>query len=149
LEPFIDLASGAEGLELARDLALLVRENVERDASKRTHFNRLRGSVAIIADDVGTALTLRFDYGRLIIHEGLVGVPDVTLRGGTAVLQSLSDVPSPTLVGISLGALGDHGARDALSRLAKAMRNGDLKIYGLLLHPRLVTRLLHVLSRKT
>jgi hypothetical protein len=147
LEPFIDLAPGAEGLELARSLAGLVRENVVRHPAKRAEFDRLRGSIGVIADDAGVALTLRFDFGRLIIHAGLIGVPDVTLRGTTSALETLSALPMATPLGLSAGVF-DGTARRAARAAATAMRKGDLKVYGLGLHPRLVARLLRILSRR-
>jgi len=77
VDPVIDLSPGAEHDPLARSFAEIVRANVARDWQK-SEFSRLRGAAAIVADDAGTALTLRFDFGRLTIHEGLVGTPDVT-----------------------------------------------------------------------
>ena len=75
----IDVAPGAESLPLAASLAELVRRNIGRDAAKRAEFDRLRGAVAVVADDHRTSLTLRFDFGHLVVHTGVVGVPDITL----------------------------------------------------------------------
>jgi hypothetical protein len=144
--PVIDLAPGAEAQPLARELFELVRSNVTRDSKKREAFERLRGAVAIVADDFGTALTLRFDFGRLVVHEGLIGVPDVTIRGSTKLLGCLGDLRSRTFPGLAAGILREGVTRatfdDAILEDA-----GDLKIYGLVAHPVFVHRLLRVLSR--
>jgi hypothetical protein len=144
--PVIDLAPGAEAQPLARELFELVRSNVTRDSKKREAFERLRGAVAIVADDFGTALTLRFDFGRLVVHEGLIGVPDVTIRGSTKLLGSLGDLRSRTFPGLAAGILREGVTRatfdDAILEDA-----GELKIYGLVAHPVFVHRLLRVLSR--
>jgi hypothetical protein len=76
VKPVVDLAPGAEHDPLAQMFAELVRENVRDDRSRR-NFDRLRASVGVVADDSGSALTLRFDFGRLTVHEGLVGIPTV------------------------------------------------------------------------
>jgi len=144
--PVIDLAPGAESQALARELSELVRANVTRDAKKRDAFQRLRGAVAVVADDFGTALTLRFDFGRLVVHEGVIGVPDVTIRGSTKLLESLGQLRSRTLPGLAAGILRQGVTRATFTEETRDGA-GELKIYGLVAHPVFVHRLLRVLSR--
>jgi hypothetical protein len=146
VDPVVDLAESAEALPLARNLAQLIRQNVASHADKRALFQSLRGAVAILDDDVGTALTLRFDYGRLIIHGTVVGVPDLTVRGTAPAIRGLADIPCLTLKGLTFG-LFDRGARAALSLAARSIKEGSLKVYGFSLHPRLGVKLLRILSR--
>lgn len=148
MEPVIDLAPGAERIALARDLAEQIRQNVADSVSKRADFNSLRGAIAVFDDDAGAALTLRFDYGRLIVHGSLVGVPDVTLRGSGAAIRALGDLPSFSLSGLTLGLLLEPGARGGLATAMKSLGNGSLKGYGVGLHPRLSLRLLRILSKR-
>jgi hypothetical protein len=148
VSPTIDIAPGAEGEPLARQLAELVRTNVRREPARLSAFDRLRGSVAIVADDRGTALTLRFDFGRLVIHAGVVGVPDITILGPGVLLEALGDVPRPSLAGLALGIARHGGARAALGELVLRAGPGSLKIYGVTTHPVFVQRLLAVLSRR-
>jgi hypothetical protein len=145
VEPVIDLAPGAEHDPLASRFAEIVRDNL-KNAWQEREFLRLRGSAVIFADDAGTALTLRFDFGRLTIHEGVVGIPDVTIRGGIADIEALTRLP---VNGVSRlpSALGDRDARAAVTSVAAALRRRSLKIYGLMFHPRFVVRLLRVLSQ--
>jgi hypothetical protein len=150
----IDIAPGAESLPLALQLADVVRRNVSRDAGKRTDFDGLRGSVAVVADDHGTALTLRFDFGRMVVHTGVVGVPDITLLGPLAVLEELGERPSRGLLGLAWGELrrkrpeddAAGGGGGGASGTERSGRRGGLKIYGLWTHPLLVRRLLSVMS---
>jgi hypothetical protein len=127
LSRHFDLAPGTEAHRLARAFADRVREGVSRDAARARVFDRLAGSVAIIADDAPTTLTLRFDFGRLTIHDGVIGVPDVTLRGHEAALEALGEARVVPVLG------------------APIVRG--VTIYGLLRHPRLVARVLYVLAR--
>ena len=123
-----------------------MRENVSR-SWQRDEFARLRGSAAVVADDIDTALTLRFDFGRLTVHEGLVGVPDVTILGSTSDIRALTEVPFVKLLGVCVPRPGSAASRTALRNIVEALRRRNLKIYGLLFHPRFVMRLLRVLSR--
>lgn len=147
MEPVVDLGPGADKNPLARVLADLVRTNARR-AAQRRELERLRGSVAVVADDAGSALTLRFDFGRLTVHEGIVGVPDVTLRGRSADVEALADLPFKTRLRLPLPAPGDAEGRRAVAVLWSALRGKRIKIYGLLSHPRLVFGLLRVLARR-
>jgi hypothetical protein len=142
----IDVAPGAESQPLARELSDLVRSNVLRDAKKRDAFQKLRGAVAVVADDFGTALTLRFDFGRLVVHEGVIGIPDVTIRGSTRLLESLGELRSRTFPGLAAGILRKGVTRATFNASARDGA-GELKIYGLVAHPLFVHRLLRVLSR--
>ncbi len=137
----VDLAPGADHDPLARTLAERIRASVARPALCRD-FERMRGAVGIVANDADTALTLRFDFGRLTIHEGLIGVPTVTIRGVTAALEALAALPFSPDRGLS-------SSGRAAAQVARALRSGELKIYGLVSHPRLVTRLLRLLSVET
>jgi hypothetical protein len=105
----------------------------------------MRGAVAMVTDDGTTALTLRFDFGRLVVHGGVVGVPDVTVRGSTRALGSLGDEPLRGLGRMALLVLSG-GRRRAEGTDGDSSRR-ELQIYGFLTHPRLVRGLFAVLSR--
>ncbi len=92
VEPVVDLAPGAEHEPLALTLAEAVEQAV-RSSSRRKDFEQLRGTVGLVIDDSASALTLRYDFGRLTIHEGLVGVPTVTVRGTRDNIQALTRLP--------------------------------------------------------
>ncbi len=138
VEPVVDLAPGADHVPLALEIAERVRCAVKKEALRRD-FDRMRGAVGIVADHTDTALTLRFDFGRLTIHEGLIGVPTVTIRGITRGLEGLSGLPPMPVRGVIASGR-------SLARVFSAVRGGKLKIYGLAAHPRLVVRLLRLLS---
>lgn len=140
MEPVVDLGPGADRNELARLLVDQIRDNVAGGAQRR-EFERLRGSVGVVVDDMGSALTLRFDFGRLIVHDGLVGVPDVTIRGRADEIRALGDLRLDERLHLPLG---DPASRRRLLRLVLGR---ELKIYGLLVHGRLVLSLLRILSR--
>jgi hypothetical protein len=104
------------------------------------------GTVCVVTDDLDVAVTLRFDYGRVTVHDDVVGVPDITLRGDSRTLTALREFPMGRAVFRGLINPGTSD-RNALRRTIAAWRTGDLKVYGLLQHPRLVRNLFRVLAR--
>lgn len=143
MQPIVDLAPGAEESPLAAPLAELLRKNLAASPRKTKSFNALRCAVLFVAEDLGESVTLRFDHGKVTLHEGNVGVPTVTLAGSAESLLDLRNVPlSKTLSFPRLFASG----RPSLTALASRLARGDLRVYGLVAHPRLFTRLLRVLS---
>jgi hypothetical protein len=148
VEPIIDLAPGAEDNSLAVELAEQVRRSVARSRKKNHDFRSLRGSVLVVAQDTQSVLTMRFDHGRLTIHEGAVGIPSVTLCGDERVLRDMTRLKlSPWLrLPKVFPRTEDAGQRVTLWDFARAMTREQLTVYGLLAHPRLLLSLLRVLS---
>ncbi|HVY45269.1 MAG TPA: hypothetical protein VHB21_05290, partial [Minicystis sp.] len=93
MEPLVDLGPGAEDNPLAVELAERIRQNLSERPAKAADFRALRGTVFVALSDTGESITLRFDHGRLTIHEGQVGVPMLTFCGDTADLRRLPDLP--------------------------------------------------------
>lgn len=140
----ISLAPGAEENAFATMLADLVRQNLESKPHKQTEFRALSGTVALIADDADVALTLAFDRGRLVLHDGIKGVPDVAVRGTADAIMGLSNQPL-TRIG-HLPIPHDRAGLDVLRGMVKQVRMGELKIYGLVRHFGLLSKLTVVMS---
>jgi hypothetical protein len=143
VEPTVDLAPGAEDNPLAVEIAGRIRDNVARSGEKAADLRALRASVLMVAQDVGESFTLRFDHGRLTVHDGGVGIPSVTFCGDADALRLLGNFP--LLPWLRLPAFGREG-RATWKALAGMLARGDLKVYGLLSHPRTVVLLLRILS---
>lgn len=147
MEPIVDLAPGAEENPLAAHFARLIREHLARDAKRVADFRTLRGSVLVVAQDSGTSMTMRFDHGRLTIHDGAIGIPSVTFCGDEDVLFRLPDIAFHRFLRIPMLGILHRRQSGPLRELARLVARGDLKIYGLIAHPRFVLTLLRVLSR--
>lgn len=146
MEPIIDLAPGAESNPVAVEVEGLLRLSIGASHERVRDFNALRGAVLIVAQDIGEAVTLRFDLGRLTIHDGHVGVPTVTFCGDVEALRKLTAIPLnrlrlPTLSPLSRAGRATWGIVYDLSA------NTDLQVYGLFAHPRTIVRLLRLFSR--
>ena len=146
----IELAPGAENNAFATMLADLVRQNLESKPHKRRDFDALDGTVALIADDVDVALTLEFvrrgrgSAGRLVVHDGIKGVPDVAVRGSADSIMGLSNVPLTRFLHLPLPT--DRSSVEVLRGMVRASISGELKIYGMLGNMGLLSRLTRVMS---
>ncbi len=144
--PSIELAPGAEDNGLANMLADLVRQNLDAKPHKKNDFTALTGSVTIVADDAEVALTLRFDHGRLTIHDGIVGIPDVTIRGTSDTILALSNLPLTTPLAIPIPNPRDKEAVQVVRSVVEAMRRGQFHIYGMAFHLPMLVHLTRVMS---
>jgi hypothetical protein len=137
VDPIIDLAPGADENPLALEVGDRVRANLTARPRKLHDFRALRGTIFMVAPDTGEALTLRFDHGRLTIHDGAIGIPAVTFCAEREVLVRLADMPLARWIRLPTAPW---------SRLGAPVRRGELKIYGLITHPRMVLTFLRLLS---
>ncbi len=140
-EPAIEFFPGAEDLAFATIMVDLIRANLADQPHKRDDFAAMRGRVALVAEDAGLSITLRFRGGRLSVHRGLHGIPDLVVRGPSSALIDLSRLPPHP----RLRFLPDLGSEVA-SALLKALRARSLRIHGLLGNLPLGLRFARVLS---
>jgi len=106
----------------------------------------LRGSVLVVAQDTTATLTMRFDHGRLTIHDGTVGIPSITFCGDESVLRRLANMGVHRLIRIPRVFSRTGAERLALWDAIRAMSEDKLTVYGLFSHPRLCLFLLRILS---
>ena len=147
MEPIVDLAPGADDNALAIRFAETLRERLRADPRRGQDFRALRASVFVVAQDTGEALTLRFDHGRLTVHDGALGMPTVTFCGDQAALMLLFELPLVPWLRLPGRLPFQSAGSDAWHQVRKLLRSGELKIYGMVAHPRTVTRLVRLFSR--
>lgn len=144
----ITVADGAESNAFAQMLADLVKQNLESKPHKQKDFAGLDGDVALVADDADVAVTLAFKpeggRGSLVVHDGIKGVPDVTVRGSAEAIMALSNVPLTRPLALPIPT--DGPALDVLRGMVRATRTGELRIYGLVQNLGLMNRLTRVMS---
>ncbi len=142
----IRLAPGAEGNGFAVMLSDLLRQNLSDKPHKRSSFNALSGVAAIVAEDADVAITLRFSNGEVEVFDGIVGVPDMAIRGGTDEIFGLSNLPITTRFALPIASKNDAQGQEASREFIKAIREKRLVLYGALLHPFFALRLTRVMS---
>jgi len=142
----VSLAHGAEDNGLAVMLADLVRQNLEAKPHKKRDFSALSGSFSIVAEDAEVALTLRFADGKLTIHDGIVGIPDVTIRGGSDTILALSNLPLTRPFGLPIPNPRDKNEVSVMRSVVADLRAGRVHIYGMAFHFPMLMRLTRVMS---
>jgi hypothetical protein len=145
-KPLIELAPGAENNGFATMLADLVRQNLEQKPHKNADFHAITGSIAIVAEDAQVALTLVFRHGQLLVHDGIEGIPDVTVRGTSDVIMAMSNIPLTRRLGLPIPARGDKAGAATLREISAAMRSGGFHAYGMPLHIPMMVHLTRVMS---
>lgn len=146
VQPTIELAPGAENNGFATMLAELVRQNLEAKPHKTRDFDALSGTIAIVAEDAEVALTLAFDHGRLVVHNGILNVPDVTIRANSDVIMAMSNMPLTKPFGLPFPNPRDPKAVAASREIVTAMRTGTFHAYGMALHLPTMMHLTRVMS---
>lgn len=138
--PAVELGPGADDNGFALMLSELIRQNIEDHPDKQRDFLRLSGRVAIVVEDAEVAVTLRFDAGRLTVHHGIVGIPDLTIRAGS------DDITQMSLMEL-LPRVRLPDPRGSVTRsILRASREGRIQMYGALANLPLVVRLTRILS---
>ncbi len=88
------LAAGAENNGLANMLKTLAEQNLDERARLSDRVRGLSGRVTIIADDADVSTTLEFrtqgSSSTVTFHDGIVGIPDLTIRGGFEPVSEMS-----------------------------------------------------------
>ena len=139
MQPSIVLGKGTPDEGFPSMLAELLRQNLIDHPKKRTIFDRMVGRVALIATDIDVTATLQFESGSLRVHQGIVGIPDVTLRA-----------PGETFTKMSLIELGKFGLpkfnSDVVRELGAAMRQKEIEGHGVWSNLPLMLRLTNVMS---
>ncbi len=119
----VELDKGAEDNGLANMLATMMRQNVEDHPSRIDIARKMRGRMAIFAEDADVSISIDFEGERVLFRDGIVGVPDLTIRGGFEQIGDLSRMEQ-------VGAVPDP--RGPVNRaLFAAMREGKLRVHGL------------------
>lgn len=142
----ITLAAGAEENGLAVMLADLLRQNLESKPHKVRDMEAIAGRIAILAEDAEVAMTLRFDHGELTLYDGVVGIPDVTVRASSDVILALSNVSLTTRLAIPVPAFRDRDGRKVMGEVLAAMRSGAMKVDGGTLHAPMMLHLTRIMS---
>jgi hypothetical protein len=146
MTPQIDLAPGAESNAMAGMIADLLRQNLEQKPHKAADLCALAGSVAIVAEDAEVALTMHFDGGRLTIHDGIVGIPDVTIRGDSEAVLAMSNLPIHPVLHAPFASPRDAEGWPVLRAMVSSLFRRKLRIDGAVLHLLLLLRLARVMS---
>ncbi len=136
----IELAQGTENNGLAGMVAALILQNLNDKPQKRDDFAKLRGRVAIVAEDARVAMTLDFAGNMLTLHDGIVGVPDVTVRANS------DDIIQLSLVELTQRFALPNLRGEAMKQVMHKSHTGQIRVFGALANLAMVLRLTRLLS---
>jgi hypothetical protein len=103
----------------------LIEANVAASPAKRKDFDELKARVGIFVTDIDEGVTLDFDGGALVVHNGLAPKRDITIRAEADTVMSLSN--------LRIGPLGMPVYFDQVGRgIAARLLRRRLRIDGLL-----------------
>lgn len=140
MEASIGLAPGAEDNGFAQMLATLLRQNIDERPEKKASFVKMRGRVSIVLEDIGSAVTLNFESGRLTIYDGITGIPDVTVRAPWEWVTEMSLMELEPRFGLP------DIRKPVTKKVGEAQKNGTIKIHGWFASMPLMMRLTKVMS---
>jgi hypothetical protein len=134
----IELAAGAEEIGLAVMLKDLMRQNLAEHPHKLPDFRKLNLSIGLTVSDAELALTMAFNETGLTIYPGIKGIPalDITVEAETVLIMSNVQIKW------GLPYYFDEPGQAVLT----AIRQGRLKIKGMLFHFPSLVRLSRVMS---
>ena len=120
----VDFAD-AEPSAFASMLGGLIEANVDSRAERRRDFDALAARVGIWVTDIDEGVTLDFQRGRLVVHNGLQPQRDITIRAEADTVMSLSN--------LRIGPFGLPVYDDEVGRgVAMKLLRRRLRIDGLL-----------------
>jgi hypothetical protein len=121
----VDYAEGPDASPFAQMLGGLIEANVESRPEKRSDFDSLRARVGIFVTDIEEGVTLEFQGGHLMVHNGLQPGRDLTIRADADTVMQLSSVS------IGFGRMPNYLDSTGREVVAKMLRR-RLRIEGLL-----------------
>ena len=103
----------------------LIEANVEGRPEKKKDFDSLAARVGIFVTDIDEGVTLDFQKGHLVVHNGLAPKRDITIRGEADTVMNLSN--------LRIGLFGMPVYYDEVGRgVASRLLQRRLRIDGLL-----------------
>lgn len=121
----VEYADGDDASAFAQMLGGLIEANVASRPPRRRDFDVLKARVGILVTDIGEAVTLDFQGGRLVVRNGLQDGRDVTIRADADTVMQLSNV--------RIGFAGMPNYFESTGRqVAGKLLTGRLRIDGLL-----------------
>lgn len=137
----VELAPEAEKNAFAAMMATLIRQNLDDHPSRESAVKGAKGRASIEVSDLGIDITFVFDRERVVVYDGVRGIPDVRLRAPAELVMATSNMES--------GRFGLPDPRGEVNqRLAKALRSGELVLVGALRSPLLFAALGRLLAVK-
>lgn len=137
----IIMAPGASENGFAAMLSTLIRQNLDERPEKLRSFARMDGRVTIVVEDLAMTVTLLFQRGRMTVFDGVVGIPDVTVRAPSELVTQMSLMELEDRFRFLPDPRGEN-----TKAVLEASKSGRMEMHGMFAHLPLVLRLTQVMS---
>ena len=137
----IIMAPGANENGFASMLSTLIRQNLDERPEKLRSFERMAGRVTLVVEDLAMTVTMHFERGRMTVYDGVVGIPDVTVRAPSELVTQMSLMELEPRFKLLPDPRGEN-----TKAILEASRLGKMEMHGTLTHLPLVLRLTQVMS---
>ena len=137
-EPEITLSDSAMENGLAIMLSSLIRQNITVKQQRLNDLRMLNIHIGLWANDIGVKLTMVFENGALVFHDGISEETQVLIVADSDSILNLSLLPIKFGIPWLLNKPG-------ITFIGKLI-SGSLKITGLLKHPLAIIRLTRLIS---
>ena len=134
----IDFAPGIEDGGMATMIADIIKGNLKDKPKREKDFNALNGNIYMQAEDADVDMTMVFKKGSLIVHNGKIGKPKISIVTDSHTLLDLANLN----VKFGLPNYFDEMGRGVIKKLLTR----KLKVKGLLTHPIVLTRFTKLMS---
>ena len=134
----VEFAEGAEEIGLALMLRDLLTQNLEQNPQKISDFSKLNMPIELHVFDVGIKLTLEFSSGSMTIFNGVTGRGGLKITADSGTIMNLSN----QRIKWGLPYYFDETGKEIM----EAMKNGRLKVKGMLRYFPALIRFSRVMS---
>ncbi len=122
----IDFAPGMEEKGIAGMMADIIKGNLKHKPERENDFNALDGNIYLRAEDADVDITMVFKKGSLIVHNGKIGNPKISIVTNSGTLLDLANIS----IKFGLPYYFDETGRGVIKKLL----TGKLKLKGLFTH---------------
>ena len=134
----ITLAQGAEENGMAVMLSDMIKTNLTNKPERLKDFNKLKGTIWINATDAEVDMSMAFNRGNLVVHDGKVGKPILVIATDSATLLDLANIN----IKMGMPNYFDETGRMVIKKLL----GRELKIKGMFAHTMALTHLTKIMS---
>lgn len=134
----IKFAPGMEDAGLPVMIADIIKGNLDAKPQRQNDFNALNGNIYMQAEDADVDMTMVFEKGKLTVHSGKIGDPQICIRTDSETLLDLANIDVKFGLPYYFDKVGLGVIKKILTR--------KLKIKGLITHSIMLTRFTKLMS---
>jgi hypothetical protein len=134
----INFAPGIEDGGMATMMADIIKGNLKEKPDRENDFNAINGNIYLMAEDAEVEMTMAFNNGNMVVHNGKVGNPKLCIVTDSNTLLDLAKINIKFGMPYYFDAAGREVVKKLLTR--------KLKISGMFTHLIMLTHFTKLMS---